>query len=223
MLNVPPETEAERSIDATRERILAEGVILCIRFQDDERVVEACRAAARGGLRVLELTLTTPGALEAMAELAADPDLCVGAGTVLTPHDVAAVAAAGGCFALSPVHDPAVLDAARSRGLLAIPGAATPTEILGARRAGASLVKVFPAEALGGPAFLRRLRGPFPDVPLIPTSGPTADSIGEYVAAGALAVGVGPEVVRDGFDAQQVEREAQRVRCAMDAARGREA
>ncbi len=211
---------AAEPVSVTRERVLADGAILCIRFQRDARVVEACRAAAAGGLRVIELTLTTPGALEAMRELARDPELCVGAGTVLTTDDAAAVAAAGGRFALSPVYDREVVDEAHRRGLLAIPGSSTPTEILAAHRGGARLVKVFPAGALGGPEYLRRVRGPLPDVPLIPTSGPTAETIGDYVAAGAAAVGVGADVVAEGFDPAAVEAAARRVREALDRARG---
>ena len=213
------ETSAEARIADCRERVLAEGVILCIRLTDGSRALDACRAAARGGLTVLEVTLTTPGALEWIAELASEDGLLVGAGTVLAPEQTAAVADAGGRFIMSPVFDPDVVDEAHRSGLLAVPGAATPREILAAYRHGATLVKVFPSEQLGGPTFLRRVRGPLPQVPLVPTSGPTARSIGDYVAAGACAVGVGPDVVKDGFVAAQVESAAREVRAAMERAR----
>ncbi len=212
-------TKTKAGAAATRERVLADGAIQCIRMNARGEVVEACRAAGRGGLRVLEITLTTPGALEAIRELSRDADLLVGSGTTLTVADVEAVAAAGGRFALSPVFDADVLAAARAHDLLAIPGAATPTEILAAHRAGAALVKVFPADALGGPLFLRRVRGPLPDVPLVPTGGPTADNLAEYFAAGAAAVGIGAEVVRDGASPAAIEAAARRVRAAIDAAR----
>jgi 2-dehydro-3-deoxyphosphogluconate aldolase / (4S)-4-hydroxy-2-oxoglutarate aldolase len=206
-------------IDQTRDALLEEGVILCIRLDSAAGVVEGCQAALRGGLRVVELTLTTPGALDAMRVLSQDPAALVGAGTVLSPDDVKAVAQAGGRFVLSPVFDREVIDTAHTLGLLAIPGTATPTEILAAHRYGAKLVKVFPSGALGGPAYLRAVRGPLPDVPLIPTSGPTSENLAEYFAAGARAVGVGAEVITRGFTLGGVESAAARVRAAVRKAR----
>jgi len=209
------------TIEATRAAILEEAVILCVRLGEGADVAAACRAAAAGGLRVLELTLTTPGALDAMRTLSRDPRLVVGAGTVLDPEQVGAVAEAGGRFALSPVFDPAVVDEAHRAGLLAVPGAATPAEILRAHRHGARLVKIFPALALGGPAFLRAVRGPLPDVPLVPTNGPTAATLADYFDAGAAAVGVGGEVFTPGFTGATVEAAARRVREAVTAWRAR--
>ena len=206
--------------DATLRTLLDDGVILCLRFRDGSQLVDACRAAARGGLRVLEITLTSPGALDAIRELSSEPDLLVGAGTVLTVADVEAVAAAGGRFALSPVFDPVVVEEAGKRGLLAIPGASTPTEILAAHAHGAPVVKVFPAAALGGPAYLRAIRGPIGHVPMIPTSGPTSESMAEWFDAGAAAVGVGLEVFPpEGFTMESVEAAARRVRASVDEVR----
>lgn len=210
---------ASTSIERTLDAVVDAGAVLCVRLGGGERVAEACEAARKGGLRALEITLTTPGALGAIRALARGGDALVGAGTVLGAEAARAVADAGGRFIVSPVFDPEVVDAAHERGLLAIPGAATPTEILGAWRYGARLVKVFPARALGGPAFLRALRGPLPDVPLLPTSGPTADDLADYFAAGATAVGVGREVVPPDFTAERVEAAARRVREALVAAR----
>lgn len=210
---------ATRQIAQARDTLLAEGVVLCIRFDDDAGLLESCRAAAGGGLRVLEITLTTPGALRAIEELAPEPDLLVGAGTVLSTDDVRRVAEAGGRFALSPVFDAQVVDAAKQYGLLAVPGAATPTEILAAHRHGASLIKVFPAAALGGPEYLKALRRPLPSLPLLPTSGPTAENLAAYFEAGASAVGVGAEVFAAGGDTASIETAAHRVRRAVDVAR----
>ena len=167
----------------------------------------------------MEVTLTTPGALDAIAALADEPECIVGAGTVLTAAEARDVAAAGGRFAMSPVVDPPVIAATHTAGLLAVPGAGTATEILTAHRAEARMVKVFPSGALGGPEFLRKIRGPLPGIQLVPTSGPTADTLGDYVAAGAVAVGVGAEVLADPTP-DAVEAAARRVRQAMDAARG---
>ncbi|NNG17331.1 MAG: bifunctional 4-hydroxy-2-oxoglutarate aldolase/2-dehydro-3-deoxy-phosphogluconate aldolase [Gemmatimonadales bacterium] len=212
------EGPAER-ISRTRERLLHDGVILCIRMGAGDPVLDKCEAAARGGLRTLEVTLTTPNALDIIGTLAQREEMLVGAGTVLSRQAVRSVARAGGKFVLSPVFDSAVCDEARRVGLLAIPGTGTPTEILAAHRAGASLVKVFPAGPLGGPAFLRAVRGPLPDVPLIPTSGPTSETIADYVAAGAVAVGVGAEVFPPNSTLDSIEQAARRVRDAMDRAR----
>ncbi len=207
------------AIARTRDEVLRNGVFLCLRFAEADRTVEAARAAARGGLRVLEITLTTPGALEAIAELSRDDGLIVGAGTVLDPGSALAVAQAGGRFAMSPVLQPEVIRVAHQHGLLAVPGAGTATEILIAHRAGADLVKVFPVGALGGPGLLKALGGPLPGIPLVPTSGPTAANLAEYVAAGAVAVGIGSEVFPEGFEIEDVEPAARRVREAMDRAR----
>ena len=212
-------SEAALRIAHTRQALLDDGIILCIRRPERDGVLEACRAAVKGGLRVLEITLTTPGALDLIRTLSDEADLLVGAGTVLGSEDVDAVAEAGGRFVLSPVCDIDVLDAAREGGLLAVPGAATPKEILSASRCGASLVKVFPSGALGGPAFLRAVRGPLGHIDMIPTSGPTSDTMDEWVAAGAAAVGVGPEVFCEGFTLASVETAARRIRAAMDRAR----
>jgi 2-dehydro-3-deoxyphosphogluconate aldolase/(4S)-4-hydroxy-2-oxoglutarate aldolase len=206
--------------ETTYEAILRAGVIVAVRLGPGAPVVDVCRAVARGGLSVLEITLTTPGALDAIRELSADPSLVVGAGTVLDAGDVASVAAAGGSFVLSPVFHAEVLDEARRLGLLAIPGAATPGEILSAHRYGARAVKFFPSGALGGPAYLKAIRGPLPNIPLIPTSGPTAENLTEYLAAGAVAVGVGAEIFTPGFTLESVERVSHRIREALDRARG---
>ncbi len=211
---------SERIERAVRD-VLADGVFLCVRLPQGVDVVAACRAALRGGLKMLEITLTTPGALDAIATLARDEDAIVGGGTVLTTADVRAVADAGGRFALSPVFDADVVAESHRLGLLAVPGASTSTEILAAHRAGARMVKVFPAAALGGAAYVRAIRGPLPDIPLVPTNGITSETIHEYVAAGAVAVGVGGEVFPGGFTLQHVENAARRIRLAMDAARGR--
>ncbi|GJM45337.1 MAG: KHG-KDPG bifunctional aldolase [Gemmatimonadota bacterium] len=210
---------ADTRIQATLHEVLADGVFLAVRLFQGDPVLEACRAAARGGLRLLEVTLTTPGALDVIEALAKDGNAIVGAGTVLTTADAARVADAGARFAMSPVLDPDVVDAIHARGLLAVPGGGTATEILAAHRTGARLVKVFPAQALGGPEFLRKIRGPLPDIPLVPTSGPSAANAADYFAAGAVAIGLGSEVFAPGFTIESVESAARRVRVAVDAAR----
>ncbi len=211
----------ESPLASTLADLLDDGIFLALRLEEGARLTALARAAARGGLRVPEITLTTPGALAAIEELAKVDDLVVGAGTVLTRDDVRRVADAGGRFAMSPVLDLEVVEEAHARGLVAVPGAGTATEILAAHRAGARLVKVFPAGPLGGPEFLRRVRGPLPQVPLVPTSGPRADDFQEWHDAGAVAVGVGTEVLTPGFTEASVETAAGRLRAAWDRARNR--
>jgi 2-dehydro-3-deoxyphosphogluconate aldolase/(4S)-4-hydroxy-2-oxoglutarate aldolase len=209
--------DTAHAIESTLQTIYTRGIILCIRLGPGAPVIDAARAAASGGLTVIEMTLTTPGALEAIRKLAGDDRLLVGAGTVMTASDVIRVADAGARFALSPVFDEEVLHEAERRGVLFIPGAATPTEIVAAYRKGARAVKVFPAAALGGPDFIRAVRGPLPQVPIIPTSGPSAETMAEYLAAGASAVGVGNEVFHPGFTLESATAAARRVRAAFDA------
>jgi 2-dehydro-3-deoxyphosphogluconate aldolase/(4S)-4-hydroxy-2-oxoglutarate aldolase len=206
-------------IARTRDELIREGAVLCVRFGGGIDVLAACRAALRGGLRVLEITLTTPGALSLIGELAGAGGTLVGGGTVLSPGEVRLVAEAGGRFVLSPVFDPAVVDEAHARGLLAVPGAATAAEILAAHRHGARLVKLFPSGPLGGPAYLRAVRGPLPEIPLLPTSGPSAATLADYLAAGAVAVGIGAEVFPAGLDAGAIAAAAGTVRRALALAR----
>jgi 2-dehydro-3-deoxyphosphogluconate aldolase / (4S)-4-hydroxy-2-oxoglutarate aldolase len=203
--------------DPTLAEVLADGVVLCLRFGPGQDAIAAARAAVRGGLKVLEITLTTPGALEIIETLAREPGVIAGAGTVLTAGSARDVARAGGRFALSPIFDPEMLDEARRHDLLAIPGAATPAEILAAHRHGAPVVKVFPSATLGGPQYLRFVRGPLPQIGLLPTSGPTSENLADYMDTGAVAVGIGGEVFPPGFTAASVEAAARKVRRAMDA------
>jgi len=211
-------SESEK-IEHTVRDVLADGVFLCVRLGAETPLFEACEAAVRGGLKVLEITLTTPGAIDAIAHFARNDDAIAGGGTVLTVGDVRAVANAGGRFVLSPVFDREVVDEAHRLGLLAVPGTSTPTEILAAHRHGARLVKVFPAACLGGAAYIRAVRGPLPGIPLVPTNGITADTIVDYVEAGAVAVGVGGEVFSKDFTFDHIEEAARRTRHAMDTAR----
>jgi 2-dehydro-3-deoxyphosphogluconate aldolase/(4S)-4-hydroxy-2-oxoglutarate aldolase len=177
------------------EELGRERAAAIIRSGDAEVARRAMRAAVRGGFRIVEFTLTTPGALELVTELAAEPDLIVGAGTVMDRAAAAAAVAAGARFLVSPVVDEAVIAAARDLGVAVLPGAHTPTEMWRAHRAGARLVKLFPAPA-GGPAFVSSVLGPMPFLRIVPTSGVDASNAAAYLAAGAHAVGF----VRSLFD-----------------------
>lgn len=148
----------------------------------------AMDAALRGGFNVIEFTLTTPGALELIGEFSKRQGIVVGAGTVLTADDAKAAVDAGAAFLVSPVVDEAVIEAARSLDVAMMPGTHTPTEMLRAHRAGASLQKLFPAPGIG-PAYIKACLGPMPFLRIVPTSGVDESNAAAYLQAGAFAVG----------------------------------
>lgn len=162
--------------------------IAILRTHDHATGRDAIAAAVRGGFRAVEVTLSTPGAIELIAELARDDRLLVGAGTVLTVEQARAAAGAGAKFLVSPVLDVDVVAEAGRLGCLVMPGCATPTELWQAHRAGAALQKLFPAPA-GGPSWLRAVLAPMPFLRVIPTNGVEVDNAAAWLAAGAFAVG----------------------------------
>ena len=159
-----------------------------LRTDDAERAGRAMRAAVEGGFRVVEFTLNTPGALEHIAAFARDTDLLVGAGTVLTPEDAERAVAAGARFIVSPVMDPEVIRTANRLGAVSVPGTSTPTEMLAAHRAGAHVVKLFPAPS-DLPATVKQVLGPLPFLRVFPTAGVTPENFRAVLAAGAFGVG----------------------------------
>jgi 2-dehydro-3-deoxyphosphogluconate aldolase/(4S)-4-hydroxy-2-oxoglutarate aldolase len=178
---------------------------------DLDRVLAALR---RGGMEQLEVTLDTPGALAAI-ERASAAGAPAGAGTVRTPDDVRAAVDAGAAFVVSPGLFEPVIEAAAALAVDVLPGALTPTEVARAAELGAVAVKLFPA-SLGGPRYVRSLRGPFPDVPLVPTGGIGVDDVAGYLEAGADCVGLGGELV--GRSAPRDDRELERIAEAASAA-----
>lgn len=178
--------------DKVLEGLLASKVIAVIRMTDAVRLAKVAAALRKGGISALEVTMTVPGAVEIIRAMARDkkPGTLVGAGTVLDAGTASDVIAAGADFVVSPVTDRDMIQACREAEVLVAPGAFTPTEILGAWRAGADIVKVFPATSLG-PQFFRDIRGPLPQVRLMPTGGVTLENAREFLAAGACCVGIG--------------------------------
>jgi Entner-Doudoroff aldolase len=175
-------------LEATLNHLREARAIAILRANDNAIAREALAASVRGGFRVLEVTLSTPGAVEIIADVARDDKLMVGAGTVLTVEQARAAVHAGARFLVSPVMDPDVITEAGRLGVVAIPGCATATEMWNAHRAGAPLQKLFPAPA-GGPTWLRAVLAPMPFLRVIPTSGVEAENAAEWLAAGAFAVG----------------------------------
>ena len=178
--------------ETVRAAVEEAGVVAIIRMKEPDRVRAVIDAIAEGGVRVLEVTMTVPGAVELIAKLAPTmpAGFCFGAGTVLDAATVERVVDAGAQFVVSPVFRRDVIAACHARGVPAMPGCFTPTEILDAWDFGADIVKVFPATALG-PTFFKDLRGPLPQVKVMPTGGVSIDNAGEWIKAGAVAVGVG--------------------------------
>ena len=180
------------SRSAITQQIEALGIVAVIRMKEPDRLRAVVDALASGGVRALEVTMTVPRAAELIGEIASTlpSGFLLGAGTVVDAETAMRVIDAGAQFIVSPVFRPAVIDAAHRRDVPAMPGCMTPTEILQAWDAGADVVKVFPATALG-PGFLKDVRGPLPHVKLMPTGGVTLDNACDWIKAGAVAVGVG--------------------------------
>jgi 2-dehydro-3-deoxyphosphogluconate aldolase/(4S)-4-hydroxy-2-oxoglutarate aldolase len=181
---------------AVTAQIEALGVVAVIRLKDPAKLRAAIDAMAAGGVRALEVTMTVPRAVEMIRELAPTlPDgFLLGAGTVVDPQTARAVIDAGASFVVGPVFRPDVIAVCHEHDVPAMPGCFSPTEILTAHESGADIVKVFPATALG-PQFLKDVRAPLPQIKLMPTGGVTLDNAGEWIRAGAVAVGVGSALV----------------------------
>ena len=177
-------------------RIMESGVVAVIRMKDTNRLLKVIGAVRQGGVKCIEITMTVPGAVEIIRQLSktVPPDVLLGAGTVVDEATAAQVIDAGAQFVVGPVLNLGVVALCRQRGVAVMPGCYTPTEILTAWDAGADIVKVFPATSLG-PKYFKDLQGPFPDIRLMPTGGVTIDNVGEWIAAGACAVGIGSDLL----------------------------
>jgi len=201
------------------------GVVAVVRLKDAARVRAAVDALAEGGVRAIEVTMTVPGAVDVLREIARalPTDFVLGAGTVLDADTARAVIDAGASFVVGPVFRPELIHVCHERGAAAIPGCFSPTEILAAHDTGADIVKVFPATSLG-PQFIKDVRAPLPQVKLMPTGGVSLDNAGDWIRAGAVAVGLGSALV----DAMAIARgdfavltaNARRVVSSVAAARG---
>lgn len=175
-------------------------VVAILRRTEPRLAVETAEALLAGGVRAVEVTWNSPGVLDMLRAIrdALGSRLLLGAGTVLDAESAGAALEAGARFVVSPHTDPELVGALARRGIPCIPGAGTATEVLSAWRAGASLVKLFPAGSLG-PSYLRELRGPLGDVPLLPTGGVTLDNAAAFVAAGAWGLGLGSALADPGL------------------------
>lgn len=189
-------TVAIRGRPALVRAIEESGVVAIIRMHDAASVPAVVRALTAGGVRALEITMTVPGAVDAIRSVSATlaDDVLIGAGTVCDAATAAEVIDAGAQFVVAPVFDPDTIRACHERDVPIMPGCFTPTEMLNAWRLGADIIKVFPATRLG-PGFLKDVRAPLPQLKLMPTGGVTPENAGEWIAAGAVAVAIGSALV----------------------------
>ena len=172
------------------------GIVPVIRASSAEEARFAADCVAKGGVPIVEITMTVPGAVEVIRELVkAMPQVLVGAGTVLNEGSAQQCADAGAQFLVTPGFNAPTVAAARERDLLIMVGALTPSEIMAASDSGADFVKVFPCGSMGGPKYIQALRGPFPKVPFVPTGGVNLETAADYIRAGAAALGVGGEMI----------------------------
>jgi 2-dehydro-3-deoxyphosphogluconate aldolase/(4S)-4-hydroxy-2-oxoglutarate aldolase len=170
-------------------------VVPVIRTRAEASARRAVDVLARAGFAIFELTMTTPGAISIVADLAGDPDRLVGAGTVMTAAEAEDCIDAGARFIVSPAVRREVADVCRAREVEVFLGAATPTEVAAAHELGAAAVKLFPAAQLGGPGFVRAVKSVFPGIALMPTGGIATGDIAAYLDAGAICVGMGGRLV----------------------------
>jgi 2-dehydro-3-deoxyphosphogluconate aldolase/(4S)-4-hydroxy-2-oxoglutarate aldolase len=178
--------------DKARDAILGSKIIAVIRMADAGLIFEVAEALRKGGVNIFEITMTVPGALDIIRTMAdKKPEgVLVGAGTVLDGETAAAAIWSGADFIVSPITEPGMIAACRAHDAFVAPGAFTPTEIVSAWDKGADIVKVFPATSVG-PQYFRDLKGPFPQIRLMPTGGVTVENARDFIKAGASAVGIG--------------------------------
>jgi 2-dehydro-3-deoxyphosphogluconate aldolase/(4S)-4-hydroxy-2-oxoglutarate aldolase len=179
-----------------RTRIVELAIIPAVRASNAEDALFAAEAVSKGGLPIVELTMTVPNATELMAHLVKKhPKMVVGAGTVLDLETARACLAAGAKFITSPGLDLEVVEYTVKAGVVAMPGVLTPSEVIAATKAGADFVKIFPCSNLGGVDYLHALKAPFPHVSFIAAGGVNQQTAGKYLAAGAVAVGIGADLI----------------------------
>ncbi len=179
------------------QQILETGVIPVVRAASADEAMRAIDAIKEGGVSVLEITMTVPGAVRVIEEVVAryGSEALVGAGTVLDAETARACILAGAEFIVSPALNSETIALCRRYGKVVMPGALTPTEVLAAWQAGADFVKVFPCDSVGGAKYIKSLKAPLPQIQVVPTGGVTLQTAGDFIKAGASALGVGTDLV----------------------------
>lgn len=201
------------------DRIREIGIVPVVRASSSQEALAAVEAIRAGGIAVLEITMTVPGAVKIIGDLASriGHEVLIGAGTVLDAQKARECANAGAQFIVSPALDLPTIETCTILDVPVFPGALTPTEVVTAWKAGAAAVKIYPASAVGGATYLKSLKAPLPQVELIPTGGVSLNNVAEFIRAGALAVGVGADLVRG--DAVSITAKAREYVAAVTAAR----
>jgi len=181
-----------------RSRIEQIGIIPVIRVSSEREAHIAAEAVCKGGIPLIEITMTCPGAINVIRHLTktGDSEILIGAGTVLNAEDARHCLDAGAQFLVSPGFNRATVEFAARESKLIMAGALTPTEIIEAWSAGSDLVKVFPCGQVGGAKYIKALKGPLPQIPLVPTGGVNLSTAAEFIEAGAAALGIGGELIQ---------------------------
>lgn len=182
--------------EAVLSKIAESGVVAVIRLKDEKKLAKVIEAVRLGGVKCIEITMTVPGAVEIIRSLSSTmpDDVLIGAGTVTDAKTAEEVIGAGAKFVVSPILNMEVIAVCKKKGIACMPGCYTPTEIFTAWSAGADVCKIFPATSLG-PKYFKDLSGPFPHIKLMPTGGVTIENVGEWISAGAVAVGIGSDLL----------------------------
>jgi 2-dehydro-3-deoxyphosphogluconate aldolase/(4S)-4-hydroxy-2-oxoglutarate aldolase len=208
-------------------RIAQLGLVPVVRAQTADEAITAINAIREGGVDVLEITMTVPGAIGLMQAVAEryGQDLLLGAGTVLDPETARACILAGAQFIVSPSLNLETIALCRRYAVPILPGALTPTEVVTAWQAGADAVKVFPCGAVGGASYIKALKAPLPQIPLVPTGGVSLKTAADFIKAGSMALGVGADLVdlqaiREGKPSVITERAREYVRIVKEARAG---
>jgi 2-dehydro-3-deoxyphosphogluconate aldolase/(4S)-4-hydroxy-2-oxoglutarate aldolase len=183
--------------EQVKQRILAVKIVPVVRASSPEQALGAADAVRAGGIPIVEVTMTVPGAIEVIAGLSRlmGSDVLIGAGTVLDAATAQKCLDAGAQFLVSPGFDPETVALARRLDVLIMPGALTPTEVITAWKAGADFVKIFPCGNVGGPAYIKSLKAALPQIPMIPTGGVNLETAAAFLRAGASALGIGGELI----------------------------
>ena len=200
------------------------GIIPVVRAQSADEAMKAIDAIREGGISILEITMTVPGAVGVIEQVSAryGSEAVVGAGTVLDGETARTCILAGAQFVVSPSLDLETIEMCRRYGVAVMPGALTPTEVVQAWSAGADFVKVFPAGAVGGASYIKSLKAPLPQIELVPTGGVSLKTAADFIKAGASALGVGADLVdvkaiREGQQSVIIERAREFVRIVQEA------
>ncbi|HET8824525.1 MAG TPA: bifunctional 4-hydroxy-2-oxoglutarate aldolase/2-dehydro-3-deoxy-phosphogluconate aldolase [Terriglobales bacterium] len=183
--------------EQVRQKVLEIGIVPVVRASSGQQAIQAAEAVCAGGISIVELTMTVPGAIEVIAQLvkSMSNDVLVGAGTVLDAETAQRCLDAGAQFLVSPGTDLPTIQLAKQKGILIMAGALTPTEVITAWKAGSEFVKIFPCGTVGGAKYIKALKAPLPQVPMVPTGGVNLETAADFLRAGASALGIGGELI----------------------------